>query len=151
MWCKHSNYEQATRIPLIVRAPGKKPSEVAGLVETVDIYPTLVELASLPSVEGLDGRSFATAIAQPTQALRDHITHVFPRGEILGRAIRTERYRLVQWKRIGAEESSAAWELFDYQVDPLEKENLYPNAAPDLVEMLKQKLSSHPAPLRQIK
>lgn len=151
MWCKHSNYEQATRIPLIVRVPGKKPGEVEGLVETVDIFPTLVELASLPSVDGLDGKSFATAIAQPTQALRDHITHVFPRGEILGRAIRTDRYRLVQWNRIGAEESSAAWELFDYQVDPLEKENLYQNAPPDLVERLKRKLYFHPEPVRQIK
>jgi iduronate 2-sulfatase len=54
MWCKHTNYEQAARIPLVVVAPGVTPAGVksGALVETVDIYPTLCELAGLPAPRG---------------------------------------------------------------------------------------------------
>src|SRR5262245_56698129 len=59
MWCKHTNYEQATHIPLIVVAPGVTPAGTAteSLVESVDLYPTLCELAGLPVPAGLDGAS----------------------------------------------------------------------------------------------
>ncbi len=63
MWCKHTNYEQAARIPVIVAAPGMKAAaKTAALIETVDIYPTLCELAGLPAPSGLDGASFAAAL-----------------------------------------------------------------------------------------
>ena len=151
MWCKHSNYEQAARIPLIVRVPGKESGEAQGMIETVDIYPTLAELAGITIKEELDGRSFVKAIDEPSTVLRDHVIHVFPRGQILGRAIRTDRYRLVEWKKMGADESKAEWELYDYQEDPLEKRNLFGEAEQEIVAGLKQKLQSHPAPLPQIK
>lgn len=151
MWCKHSNYEQAARIPLIVRVPGKPAGEVKGLVETVDIYPTLAELAGLDAVGGEDGQSFSKAMDEPDTVLRDHVIHVFPRGQILGRAIRTERYRLVEWRKFGAEEAKSQWEFYDYEVDPLEKKNLFAEASRELIEELKAKLRSHPLPLPQIK
>lgn len=151
MWCKHSNYEQAARIPLIVRVPGKPQAVVWGMVESVDVYPTLVELAGLERVAGLDGASFARAIDEPAVGLRDHVIHVFPRGQILGRAIRTDRYRLVQWKRFDADDSTAEWELYDYQADPLERSNLIEDVDSGIVEQLKKKLQSHPVPRRQVK
>ena len=54
MWCKHTNYEQATRIPLIVAAPGLSAAGAnsAALIETVDLYPTLCELAGIPLPDG---------------------------------------------------------------------------------------------------
>ena len=54
MWCKHTNYEHAARIPLIVVAPGaaKAGIKTGALAETVDIYPTLCELAGLPAPQG---------------------------------------------------------------------------------------------------
>lgn len=151
MWCKHSNYEQAARIPMIVRVPGKDPGEAQGMVETVDVYPTLAELTGVELSEALDGRSFAKAMDEPLAVLRDHVIHVFPRGQNLGRAIRTDRYRLVEWKKIGSDESKAEWELYDYQADPLEKRNLFGEIEPEIVAGLKQKLQSHPVPLPQIK
>jgi iduronate 2-sulfatase len=50
MWCKHTNYEEAARIPLVLIAPGvtKPKSETSALVESVDLYPTLCELTGLP-------------------------------------------------------------------------------------------------------
>src|SRR4029077_4166233 len=67
MWCKHTNYEEATHIPLLVIAPGitAPGSRSMAMVETVDLYPTLAELAGLPLPGGLDGRSFVPALRDP--------------------------------------------------------------------------------------
>ena len=68
MWCKHSNYEQAARIPLIVVVPSvtERGAVSQGLVESVDIYPTLCNLAGLPVPEGLDGTSFDATMKDPS-------------------------------------------------------------------------------------
>jgi len=58
------------------------------------------------------------------QRICDHAYHCFPRGERMGRAIRTERPRLVEWKVPRAEASTADLELYDYQNDPAETKNL---------------------------
>jgi len=86
MWCKHTNYEQAARIPLLVATPQGQAAETDALVETVDLYPTLAELAGLPAPQGLDSRSFAQVLKQPDAVHRDHVIHVYPRGGRLGRA-----------------------------------------------------------------
>ena len=130
LWSKHDNYEQAARIPLIVVAPGvTKPGTRAtnALVETVDIYPTLAELAGLPAPkvpQGVEGKTFVTALRDPNLGTKNYIFHVFPRGERIGRAVRTARYRLVEWKVPGSSPESADLELYDYEADPLETKNL---------------------------
>lgn len=156
MWCKHSNYEQATRIPLLISVPGGRNNvKTKALIETVDIYPTLCQLTGLPTPAGLDGRSQSQVLSHPDAKLRDHVIHVYPRspqgkGQILGRAIRTDRYRLVQWKAIDALPETAEYELYDYQEDPLETRNLA-SGQPEVVEKLLQLLASHPEAKRQIK
>jgi iduronate 2-sulfatase len=126
MWCKHTNYEQAARIPLIVVAPGlaKTGAKTGALAESVDIYPTLCELAGLPVPQGLDGSSFVPVLKNPTAATKEAVFHVYPRSRMMGRAVRTERYRLVEWKEIGAPPDTAVLELYDYQADPDETRNL---------------------------
>lgn len=152
MWCKHTNYEQAARIPVIVSAPGitKPGSRTQALVETVDIYPTLSELAALPVPAGLDGRSFVPVLRDAAAPGRDHAIHVYPRGDLLGRAIRTQRHRLVEWKPVGAATDKAVYELYDYEADALESRNLAA-AQPEVVEQLKKYLAAHPEPRPQIK
>jgi iduronate 2-sulfatase len=150
-WCKHTNYEQAARIPLIVAAPGKtRGAKTAAMVETADIYPTLAELAGLPAPKGLDGRSFANVLADPAARARDSIIHVYPRKNLLGRAIRTSRHRLVEWKKPGADAAEAEFELYDYEADPLETKNLAKEQA-DVVEDLRKILATHPEAKPQIK
>ncbi|MBA3483052.1 MAG: sulfatase [Pirellulales bacterium] len=126
MWCKHSNYEQAARIPLLVAAPGvtRAGSESAALVESVDVYPTLCELAGLETPTDLDGASFASSLRDPSAEGEAVAFHVYPRGERLGRAVRTARYRLVEWKKPGAAAETAELELYDYEADPGETKNL---------------------------
>lgn len=150
-WCKHTNYEQAARIPLIVSAPGKSQgAKTASLVETVDIYPTLVELAGLPAREGLDGKSFAPVLADPATKTRDSIIHVYPRNDLLGRAIRTPRYRMVEWKKPGGATAEAEFELYDYQTDPLETQNLAAKN-PEVLAELQAILATHPEAKPQFK
>ena len=145
MWCKHTNYEQAARIPLLVVAPGvTKPGESSsGLVESVDVYPMLCELAGLQPPAELDGESFAAKLRDADAASKSSVVHVYPRGERLGRAVRTPRYRLVEWKKPGAPVSTAELELYDYQSDPAETRNLSADQ-PDVVAELRAMLATQP-------
>ena len=149
-WCKHTNYEQAARIPLIVAAPGKAAGvKTSSLVETVDLYPTLAELAGLPAPQGLDGVSFAKVVADPAAKTRDSITHVYPRNGLLGRAIRTARYRMVEWKKPGDSAETAEFELYDYETDPLETKNLAKDQ-PEVLAELRGILAKQPEAKPQV-
>jgi iduronate 2-sulfatase len=144
MWCKHTNYEQAARIPLIVVAPSAAGCGVAsGLVESVDVYPTLCKLAGLPVPEGLDGTSFAAVLKYPSAATKEAIFHVYPREKRIGRSVRTAHHRLVEWKRPGASADTAVLELYDYQADPDETRNLAADE-PKVVAKLRAILAQHP-------
>ena len=152
MWTKHTNYEQANHIPLLMVAPGvaKPGSSTQQPAETVDILPTLVELAGLPPMkapQALDGTSLVPVLRDASQRVRDHATHVFPRQRdgalVLGRAVRTERYRLVEWKAPGAAPDTADLELYDYLEAPGEPANLAA-AKPEVVKELRAILARHP-------
>ena len=160
MWCKHTNYEQAAHIPLIVAGPhvSTPGSRTKSLVETVDLYPTFCELAGLPLPDAepkLDGQSFAAVLSNPSAATKDAIFHVYPRsprgqGQLIGRAVRTERYRLVQWKKPGAADDTAELELYDYESDPAETRNLAAEQ-PERVEVLLAILAEQPEARPQIR
>ncbi|GAA5118764.1 sulfatase [Luteolibacter yonseiensis] len=146
-WTKHTNYEQANHIPLLIIAPGMKPGSTRQLTETVDIYPTVTELAGLPKPsvpQPIDGVSLIPVLKDPSVRLRDHAYHCFPRGEgRIGRAIRTERYRFVEWKVPGAPADTAKLELYDYKEDPTEKQNLA-TKQPEVVKEMQAILARHP-------
>ena len=151
-WCKHSNYEQATRIPLLVITPGVTAanSHTEALVESVDLYPTLCELAGLPAPADLDGESFAANLREPAAATPQAAFHVYPRGQRLGRAVRTASHRLVEWKEPGAAADTAILELYDYQHDPEETKNLAAEQ-PQRVAELQALLAKQPEAKPQIK
>ena len=152
MWCKHTNYEQAARIPLLVVAPGvtKPGTRTKALVETVDVYPTLCALAGLSPQSPLDGLSFASVLRDPASSTRTAATHVYPRGDRLGRAVRTDRYRLVEWKVPGAATDTAELELYDYQTDAAETKNIAAEQ-PEVVAQLRAVLAKQPEAKPQIR
>ena len=132
-WGKMTNYEVDTRVPLIIRAPGMRGGQVCQrLVELVDVYPTLCELAGLARRPELEGKSLVPLLRDPkrrwkpavfSQFLRDGIW-VAPDGvEYMGYSIRTERYRYVEWFR-WKDREKVATELYDLRADPLENVNL---------------------------
>ena len=150
MWCKHTNYEQAAKIPLIVAAPGGKAGAKTGaLAETVDIYPALCDLAGLPVPKGLDGASFAATLKDTSAKTKDAVLHVYPRSQGLGRAVRTARYRMVEWKKIGAAADTAVCELYDYEKDPAETKNLA-EEQPQIVAELRAILARQPEAKPQV-
>lgn len=144
IWTKHTNYEQATRIPIAIVAPGVKAgSSTKQLAESVDIYPTLAELAGLPKPSGpqpIDGRSLVPVLNDPDVRVRDHAFHAYPKAK-LGRAVRTERYRLVEWKNLG--DRDAVYELYDYSLHQIERVNIAAQE-PAVVARLKVVLARHP-------
>ena len=148
IWTKHTNYEQAVRVPLIIVAPEitRPGSMTRQVTENVDLFPTLAELAGLPRPPGpqpIDGVSLLPVLRDPDTRVDDHAYHCYPRGAIMGRAIRTERYRLVEWKRIGSASEEAEYELYDYSTDPEETENLV-TSCPQVLKELKAILGRHP-------
>lgn len=148
IWTKHVNYEKANRIPIMIKAPGvTEPGTSTGqLTETVDLYPTLADLAglSIPDTEQpLDGESLVPVLKDPKTRVSDYAYHAYPRGGKMGRAIRTDRYRLVEWKNIGADPETAEIELYDYSDGSVEEENIA-DEKPEVVKELRAILNKQP-------
>ena len=73
LWCKHSNFEQATAAPLIVVAPGmKKAQRTQSHTEFVDIFPTVCDLAGLPKPQQLDGESLVPILKNAKAKVKDY-------------------------------------------------------------------------------
>ncbi len=153
IWTKHTNYEEANRIPIIFAGPGVSSdhSPCRWPVETVDIFPTLAELAGLPKPVGpqpIDGQTLTPFFKYfhsdqlAMAGVRDHAYHAYPKAK-LGRAIRTDRYRMVEWKKPGAAQNTAEYELYDYQSGPGESRNLAAEL-PQVLERHKAILASYP-------
>jgi iduronate 2-sulfatase len=160
IWNKHTNYEQATRIPLVISTPTMRlrGGRSTALVESVDLYPTIAELAGWPAParRRLDGISVAGLLDRREPSLRDAIFHAYPRnvpsrgGALIGRAVRTSRYRLVEWKRPGAAPETAEIELYDYSKDPGETRNLAPDE-PSVVAKLRALLTAQREAVPQVR
>ena len=142
-WCKHSNVENDTNAPLLLSVPGMKNAgaHTDALVEFVDIYPTLSELAGLPLPKHLEGVSFKPLLDDPKRAWKNAAFSQYPRNpggrNLMGYSVRTDRYRFTVWVNRDDHTQVDAIELYDHQTDPQENTNvakLPANAA--LVESL---------------
>lgn len=127
IWQKRTLFEQASRAPLIVHAPGQQGQGACDrIVEFVDIYPTLTDLAGVDAPDNLAGRSLRRLIEDPhaqwdgqaiTQVLRpadDRLPEM-----VMGCSIRTDRYRYTEWG-----DGKYGVELYDHHADPSEFNNL---------------------------
>jgi uncharacterized sulfatase len=121
-WHKRSLFEESMRAPLIISAHGRRGNGRASrsLVEFVDIYPTLAELAQLKPQSSLEGQSLVPLLDNPSRAWKSAAFSVVtaPDG-IRGEAAVTDRYRYVRWTGPHPDE-----ELFDHRSDPREYTNL---------------------------
>lgn len=137
LWCKHSNFEQATRIPMIFKIPGIKASKTSALAEAVDIFPTLCDATGIKIPEQLQGASLMPILMETKSKVKDYAVSQYRRGKNMrtfGYSIRTERYRLTLWMKDFYrlykpfdEGYIVSGELYDYDNDPLETENYYNN------------------------
>ena len=95
--------------------------------------------------QSIDGKSLVPVLKNPKARVRDHAFHAYPRRGKLGRAIRTPRYRLVEWNNHGAPTAEVEYELSDYQADPQETLNHYA-AKPGVAVKLKAILARYAVP-----
>ena len=131
-WSKHSTVELDIHIPLIIRVPGMKApgSRTKALVETVDIYPTLIDIAGLEQPQALEGVSLLPLIDQPDRSWKEAVFAQFPRYAknqlLMGETVRTDRFRYTAW--VGVRNGVIlAQELYDHLEDPIEATNLANN------------------------
>ena len=130
LWNKHSNFEQATRSPLMIYVPdGNKTVKVSSPTEFVDLFPTLCELSGLSIPENLDGKSLVPLINQSNNVVKKYAVSQWHKGKVTGYSFRTETYRYTVWidKKKSTEVITSndivAQELYDYSKDPLETVN----------------------------
>ena len=124
LWHKRSLFEESARVPLIVHAPGARANGRASrsVVELLDIYPTLCDLAGVPAPAKLEGKSLRPLLADPAVTLHDGAFTQARRGANAanwGRSVRTPRWRCTEW-----DEGKNGIELYDHDADPHEYTNL---------------------------
>jgi len=122
IWCKATNFELATRVPMMVVLPGTKDDgqRSDALVELVDMYPTLAELCHISTPENIEGVSMLPLLKKPDMPWKKAAFSQFQRPwfssgrgkpAVMGRAIRTKTHRYVEW-RLKKDNSLHAVELY---------------------------------------
>jgi iduronate 2-sulfatase len=131
LWHKHTNFEMAARVPLLISLPNQKTAgrHCAAPVEFLDVYPTLADLCGLPQPDKVDGKSLKKFIENPSAPSTDVAISQYPRKDpdsglqVMGYSVRNDRWRATFWRdRNGP--TIVATELYDEQNDPTETVSL---------------------------
>lgn len=132
IWGKHALFEESLHSPLIVSYPGMLAQGESSneIVETIDIYPTLCEIAGLPVPDFVHGASLMTLLENPAET-RDDATAI---GYARARTIRSRTHRLI-------EHPDGYIELYDHQTSAGETNNVA-DEEPELVESLLEQMNS---------
>ncbi len=144
LWHKHTNFEEATRAPLIIAGPGIKSGKTNSLTEFVDVFPTICDLAGVTIPKNLDGKSLKPLMLNNKAKGKEYAISQYPRklkkaemaklgytdAKMMGYSLRTDQYRYTIWmnnfnsKEVFNESQVYASEMYDYVKDPLEKVNV---------------------------
>ena len=118
-WNKNTLFERSCRVPLIIVAPGAKAGLACeGLVELVDLYPTVADYCGVKPPHALAGESLRPLLADPSRRGKDAAFTLVTRGRNqYGQTVRTDRWRFTRW-------SDGAAELYDEAADREETDNL---------------------------
>ncbi len=137
-WCKQTNYNIDTRVPLMILVPGQAAAGVRcdALVELVDLYPTLCAAANIPIPSHMEGASFAPLLADPKKEWKQAAFSQFHRSpnvtpdkeDYMGLSMVTSRYHYVEWRTWDDGQQLvgeiSAVELYDLRYDPDENTNI---------------------------
>ena len=135
-WGKHNTMHLATRVPLIVKAPGMKPGNTTSLVETSDIFPTLCKLAGIEVPKTVQGRAFIDLLEKPDEPFHEAAYSRFTSAD----AVITNGFSYTSYSG-GKSEM-----LYDLKKDPQENTNVagnpeYAEALAKMKTLLKQRIS----------
>ena len=108
LWCKHSLFKTSLHTPMIIRVPGMDGNQrIEGIVEFVDIYPTLCELSGLEAPDHLQGRSVLPLLDGTTTVGKKAAFGRYHGGE----SLKMDRYQYSEW-------GDEARMLYDHASDP---------------------------------
>lgn len=140
LWCKHCNFETALKTPLIIRAPEKAQNITTdALVEYVDVYPTLCELAGLEKPFHLQGKSLVPLFNDPEQPWKEAVFCRWIKGETMV----TKSHTYTEWFDDNSGKRTARM-LYDLNTDPKENVNISELAEnAELVQKLSNALEKH--------
>lgn len=132
LWNKHTNFEQATHVPMLIVDPSLKGQvgKVESPVEFLDIYPTLCDLAGIEKPAHLDGESLSDIMIGKPGVKNEEAYAVsqYPRGDKMGYSLRTSRYRYTVWVKWENKRTDVntiyGEELYDYKLDVNETINV---------------------------
>jgi uncharacterized sulfatase len=159
LWHKMSLFEESTRVPLIVYAPGMRAHGQAceQIVELLDLYPTLVKHCGLPTRDGLDGIDLSPLLDDPSRPVKEAAYSLTTRDDspqpnhekvmsYQGRSVRTDRWRYTAWNG-----GKRGIELYDHENDPHEWHNLadkpeHANSILELQRLLSADFAPAPSP-----
>jgi arylsulfatase A-like enzyme len=114
-WSKGRLWEGSCHIPLVMAGPGIATGETSKRpVSLVDLYPTLLELASLPTRADLDGHSIVPLLKNPAAPWE---RPALSTAGFKNHALRSERWRYIKY-------ADGTEELYDHEADPLEQNNV---------------------------
>ena len=137
-WNKNTLFDRSCRAPLIIAGPEIATGRVAGLVEFVDLFPTVAEHCGVTVPAGLAGVSLWPQLKDPAKKGRSSAWTIVTRGgNQRGDSIRTARWRMTQW-------SDGAIELYDHASDPQETRNVaqsHSDVVEKLIEEIKRRRS----------
>lgn len=126
-WNKVTIFQKGTNAPFIVagQSVDKKGVVSDAMFEYIDIYPTLADVFKLKNTPAyLEGKSIKKVLKDPSKPFRSSVSSVVSRGKMLGRMVKTEKWRYIEW-----DDAKMGVELYDQQNDPIEYNNLANNPA----------------------
>ncbi len=135
-WCKHSNFEIDTHVPLLLSVPAMKSAgrHTDALVEFVDMYPSLCQACGLDIPVHLEGLGMMPLDENPQRPWKIAAFSQYPRGSLMGYTLRTREFRYTEWNdKTGV---VVARELYDHRTGHAENANLADK--PEYADMLKR-------------
>lgn len=120
-WCKHTNFECDTRVPLLIRAPSSTPGETNRLVELIDLYPTLCDLTGTDIPKHCQGKSFKPLISDPEKGHRSFAYSTYPARKDIGHSVRFGNFRYTEWHQPNGKVKAKV--LTNLKLDPGEVTN----------------------------
>ena len=132
VWGKHTLFDESLRAPLIIVTPEEETANqrASAIVQSVDVFPTLCELAGLEVPSELDGRSLRPLLEDPKEKSRGFAYASFGNRK----TIRTEKYRYIEHK-------GEMSEVYDLESDPSEEHNIA-EKSPAVIEKMRAKIAA---------
>jgi arylsulfatase A-like enzyme len=120
------HYRGTLQVPMVIRAPGRMPGRSASLASTLDLCPTILDLAGVDAFHGIQGRSLSPVLADPAAVVRRHVLveDDLPSAELSGSFVPPKTRTVITDRARYSRNSKGEEQLFDLRADPDELADL---------------------------